>query len=359
MKVVPDEVYNLIKQEVDQFKNFTSGYIMNQYPLGVSDLVVRFKGHETQILKNIELFQEKHIVNARCRLLASYIEDAARLYPDLFKNLDVILPVCFSDTSDTPLQTIPCLVFSKTAFSNNILIPSPNNLVGHWEVESVNAFDMPLESKLNMMCFIGSFTGNLQDLPNNMRLKMAAKASNDPNFFCRLIRPPKMEEHEFAEVLKECKRLYPELSDNLIVNEDNKIPLLDQLEYKYQICVDGHTCAWARLPWQMKANSVPIKIRNPRHNWKEWFYPLLQPNKHFLEVDIEEVSMAYEYLENNPQARNDINEAGKAFVDKYCSPEMALNVLTQTLLLLNEKQDNKYHVKAELEQQGQGDVRKV
>jgi len=356
--IVSPEIYKLVERQVDQFKNFTSGHVMNRYPLGGSDLIVRFKGHETQILKNIELFQEKQIVNARCRLLASYLEDAAKIYPQI-QDLDLIIPVCFSDTSDAPLQDIPCLVFSKTAFSNNILIPSPNNLVGHWEVETVNAFDSPIQDKTEMMCFVGSFTGNLEDLANNIRLKLAAQASNSPNYFCRLIRPPNMEEERFANVLVESKKLYPELSDDIILNDEKKMGLIDQLEYKYQICVDGHTCAWARLPWQMKANCVPIKIRNHRHNWQEWFYPLLQPNKHFLEVDISEVDMAYDYLNNNPQACRDISEAGKAFVDKYCGPKLALDVFVQTLLLLNEKQDNKYHVKAEQDQNGTGDMRRV
>ena len=116
----------------------------------------------------------------------------------------------------------------------------------------------------------------------------------------------------------------------------------DQIAHRYQLCVDGHTCAWARLPWQMQSNCVPIKIRNRRHDWKEWFYYLLNPCKHFLEVDIEDLSIAYEYLKNNPQAENDIVQAGKDFVSKYYSENFAKEVLMETLILLNKKQDNTY-----------------
>jgi hypothetical protein len=134
-KIVPDEVYDLCKREVSSFKDFTSGYIMEQYPLGVSDVVMRFRGPQTQIIKNMELFESKLIVGHRCKLLAGLLEDAYKLYPELMEDLDVVLPVCLSDTSDNPLQEMPCLVFSKTEFSNNILIPSVNNFLGHWEVE--------------------------------------------------------------------------------------------------------------------------------------------------------------------------------------------------------------------------------
>jgi hypothetical protein len=178
---------------------------------------------------------------------------------------------------------------------------------------------------------------------------MAAKASNNPNYFCRLLRPPKMEEEPFVAAMARCKEIHPNLSDEIILNHEQKLPLRDQLEYKFQICIDGHTCAWARLPWQMKANCVPIRIRNRQHAWREWFYPLLDSSKHFLHVDIDEVDMAYDYLVNTPHAQEDINQAGKRFVNKYLSKEMALNVFIQTLLLLNEKQDNTYHVKAEKE----------
>ena len=351
-QIVPDEVFALCENEVQTFKNYTSGYIVDHYPLGVSDLIVRFRGKQTQVIKNMELFDSKFIVSHRCKLLAVMLENAGEKYPGLLDDLDVILPICLSDTTEVPLQEIPCLVFSKTEFSNNILIPSVNNYLGHWEVETVDAWDQPLNQKIDMLCFVGSLTGRLDDLENNIRLQMGAKASEKPDeYYCRLLRPPQMDETLYNEALERCKKLHPNMSPDILINNENKLSLRDQLVYKFQVCIDGHTCAWARLPWQMKANCVPIKIRNRQHAWREWYYPLLDSSKHFLQVDIDEVDMAYDYLVNNTQAQEDINEAGKSFVDKYISVDLSIDVFIQTLLLLNEKQDNTYHVKSEQEAQ--------
>lgn len=351
--VVPTEVYSLIEDEVASFRNFSSGYILENYKYGVSDVVIRFYRGDIQVLGNKDVFNNKHIVNIRGRLLASYLKDAYELYPEFMEDLDLIMPVCLSDTSDVPLQEIPCLVFSKAAFSTNILMPSPNNLIGHWEVDRVRAFDAPLDSKENKMCFVGSLTGSMNSVPDNMRLKVMDKLSQSDNSFCRLLRPPNLDEDVWNNWVGLIKNTFPKIPEDLILNEHIKIDIAEQLKYKYHLCVDGHSCAWARLPWQMSANGIPLKIRNPRHNWKEWFYPLLKPNKHFLEIDIEELDSAYEYLESDPKAQNYINESGKQFVEDYCSPELALDVLVQTLLLLNKKQNNLFHRKAQMEAEGQ------
>ena len=360
-RIVSDEIYRLIEDETSSFKNFSTTHIIENYKLGVSDLIVRFKSGELQILKNRQLIEEKKIVNVRSRLLAAYVDDAKKKYPEIVNNWDFTIPVCFSDTSDDPLQEIPCLVFSKTAFSTNILMPSPNNLIGHWEVDRVKAFDGPLHTKTNKLCFIGSLTGNTSAelMPINMRANVAGKLAGIDNAWCRILRPPQTPDEYWNEVLTNLKTVHPDIPEDFIMNQHSKIEIEEQIRHKYQVCVDGHSCAWARLPWQMSSNCVPLKVRNPRHNWKEWFYPLLNPNKHFLEVDIEELIPAYNYLETNPQAQLDIAEAGKSFVDKYCSPELALDVLVQTLDLLNTKQDNSLISKSELEASGQAEIRRV
>ena len=358
-KIVSDEIYRLIEDETASFKNFSTDYIVNNYKLGVSDLIVRFKSGDLQIIKNRELIDSKKIVNIRSRLLAAYVDDARKKYPEIVNNWDFTIPVCFSDTSDDPLQEIPCLVFSKTAFPTNILMPSPNNLIGHWEVDRVRAFDGPLHTKTNKMCFIGSLTGNTELMDINMRARVASELAECDDAWCRLLRPPQSDDDYWDNILKSLKTTYPNIPDDFIINQHQKIEIEEQIKHKYQICVDGHSCAWARLPWQMSANCVPLKIRNPRHNWKEWFYPLLNPNKHFLEVDIQELLQAYNYLETNPQAQLDIAEAGKSFVQDYCSSELALDVLVQTLDLLNTKQDNSLISKAELEASGEAEIRRV
>jgi len=347
---LPTEVRQIIESETSTFKNYSTDYIVKNYQLGDSDMILRFKRDEVLVLKKPE--NERFLVEARSSSLAAWMYEINKLYPGKLKDLDLTIPVCFSDTSNTPLQEIPCLVFSKTSFSNNILMPSLNNMLDSPEIHVVNAIDSPTHKKSPSVCFAGSLTGNTSnDIGNNVRIQLLKELIEwDENSMClRLVRPPKMEngEERFENTILEIAKMMPnqgiENIKKYVVNSEQKLSIQEQLKFRYQLCVDGHTCAWARLPWQMQSNCVPIKIRNKRHDWKEWFYYLLNPCKHFLEVDIEDLSIAYEYLKNNPQAENDIVQAGKDFVSKYYSSDFAKEVLMETLILLNKKQDNTYY----------------
>ncbi len=347
--VLPEEVYKLVKDEVSSYKDFTAGYILNNYKLGVSDLILRFnKDGEVAVLKNEHLINDRDLIDVRTRLLAVIYKEIHSKYYDLFKDLDVVMPVCVSDTTDymdkfkqfSFLQEIPCLLFCKTAYSNNILMPSVNNFAGYQEIDFIGLHDTPLSKKQNKMCCVGSFTGNLSvdSIKENPRYQLLMKFKDSPDsIFLKLLRPPKMDSESFQDVVDRCN-----VDENLLVNSEEKVDLIEQLKYKFQICMDGHVSAWARLPWQMKSNSVPIKIRNRKDSWKEWFYPLLNPSKHFIECDIDQVGEVYEFLCNNHQFCEDINENGKSFVDKYCNKDLALDIFAQTLLLLNDKQNNSF-----------------
>ena len=344
---LPKEVRQIIKDETSSFKNYTIEYILGNYNIGSSDMILRFKKDEVQIIKRTD--SDRELLDIRSRSLATWVHEKYHENPEKYKDLDVMLPVCLSDTSNTPLQEIPCLVFSKTSFSNNILIPSVNNLIESPEITLVNAFDSPTHKKRDAVCFAGSLTGT-SEMEDNVRLQLLKELIEweDSSRFIQLIRPPKLNggKERFEDIILNIAKCMPnqgiENIKKYILNSEAKVSIAEQLGYRYQLCVDGHTCAWARLPWQMQSNCVPIKIRNKRHDWKEWFYYLLNPCKHFLEVDIEDLSIAYEYLKNNPQAENDIVQAGKDFVSKYYSEDFAKEVLMETLILLNKKQDNTY-----------------
>ena len=56
---------------------------------------------------------------------------------------------------------------------------------------------------------------------------------------------------------------------------------MSQLEYKYQLSVDGDTCAWVRFPWQMLSGSVPLKVDSPKI---EYFYPSIEPWVHYVPI---------------------------------------------------------------------------
>ena len=105
---LPTEVRQILKDETSSFKNYKTQYILENYELGPSDMILRFFGGEVQVLKKTE--SDRRLLEVRSQLLALMLKGYDEKHPGKLKDLDVVIPVCLSDTSDRPLQEIPCLV---------------------------------------------------------------------------------------------------------------------------------------------------------------------------------------------------------------------------------------------------------
>ncbi len=338
---ISDEIADIVHEQVNRF-NFSPMYILDHYRLGESDLILRFKQDKVGILKNMELMS-RNLIDVRCKILSTIIVDLYKKYPGIMNKLDVVMPICLSDLNDKIMRHIPCLTFSKHRSSNNILIPSINNLGYYKEYEYVDMLDRPLFHKIDQMCVAASLTNiywNGKGIEHNQRLQVGELAATNPTaFFCRIMKPPKFGDEEWVEVCDKVKDSYPNLySSECFVHEEDRVDMSTQLKYKFQLCMDGHTCAWARLPWQLKSNSVTMKIRKPHADYVEWFYYLLRPGKEFLEVDMDDLEDVYEYIRHEPEHQLDISNAASSFVDKYLNNDLAQRIFLYTLLCLGKKQ---------------------
>ena len=190
IKHLEPKILDIISNEVDNFKDLSFEYINQNYKFGKSDLLIHFCDKQFQIFGNEKLYHERHLVKVRTNQLATLYYEAYNKYPDLMSNMNLLMPVCLSDSIEYQYQDIPALVFCKKSYSNHILIPSINNFAGHIEVEQVNLIDQPLHTKLNKMCFAGSLTGRMDDVKNNQRVKIADLSSKNPDkYFCKLFLP--------------------------------------------------------------------------------------------------------------------------------------------------------------------------
>jgi hypothetical protein len=345
---IPDDIDDLVKHQVSFFRKFTPQYIYDHYKVGVADMVVHFYKDEIRLVKNSEAIKNRFSVDHRSKVIATIIKNLYNNqdYKKIIDNLNLTVPFCFSDTPDNKLQNIPCLTFSKNSFSNNILIPSLNSIIDYVEYEHVDYTDRPLLHKKEKMCFVGSLTNigwNGYGIQANQRLQIASMAEQNPDsWFCKILRPPKFEDKEWDDVVKEVESNFPAiLESGHFCNTSEKISISDQLRYKYQVCIDGHTCAWARLPWQMKSNSVVFKIKNNKDNFVEWFYPLLESSKHFLELETHYVMDAYEHMIHDVEYQQYICSNASDFVNKYLNSDISKRILLYTLHLLNEEQNIK------------------
>ncbi len=57
--------------------------------------------------------------------------------------------------------------------------------------------------------------------------------------------------------------------------------LKKHLQYKYQLLIDGNSCAFARAYWQLFSETPIFKVDSPNI---QWYYRALVPNKHFIPV---------------------------------------------------------------------------
>lgn len=59
----------------------------------------------------------------------------------------------------------------------------------------------------------------------------------------------------------------------------SSLSIKKHLEYKYQLLIDGNTCAYSRAYWQLFSNSAIFKQASDNI---QWFYDLLEPNRHYI-----------------------------------------------------------------------------
>ena len=58
-------------------------------------------------------------------------------------------------------------------------------------------------------------------------------------------------------------------------------PVEDHIKYKYQLLIDGNTCAYSRAYWQLFSNCVILKQSSDAI---QWYYGALQPYEHYIPV---------------------------------------------------------------------------
>ena len=122
---IPKNIHDIVMQQTSSFRNFSPTYILNHYKITEdSDMVVGFHGGDVSISKNKELFEKRQLAEHRITITAMIMEKLKEKYPELVKDLNLLVPMCIGDMSDNKLQHIPCLAYSKNSFSNAILIPN-------------------------------------------------------------------------------------------------------------------------------------------------------------------------------------------------------------------------------------------
>lgn len=178
------------------------------------------------------------------------------------------------------------LCFSKFKNDNGpVLIVDPY-MIYNWGnmLNNVND-DIDWNKKKNKIIFLGTTTGN-KDANKNERINTCLWSLNNKDFCDFYI--TKVAQMNIVDVQSK-------------ITEFNKIyrhpmSILEQLQYKYHLSIDGNTCRFDI--WPYKTNTVNMKFES-----KEmlWYYPLLQNDVHFIDINKDTLKNKFDYYNNNPQ----------------------------------------------------------
>lgn len=78
------------------------------------------------------------------------------------------------------------------------------------------------------------------------------------------------------------------------------VSIEDHFRFKYQILIDGNTCAYSRCYWQLFSNCAIFKQNSPH---VQWYYSLMRPGEHYLplEEDLSNLVEQILWAKENPE----------------------------------------------------------
>jgi hypothetical protein len=188
---------------------------------------------------------------------------------------DQTLLVSLHDSFDSPLNG-PLLVFGKNreTAKTNILIPDFEALRGHdkaLQEVAQGVKDFPWDKKIKKAFWRGATTGGSFTLSNYKmfpRTQLVSLSRDNPHLidagFTGFVQ---CENEKVKKKLRKFRGKYKSVHDHL--------------QYKYQVLVDGNTCAYSRAIWQLFSNCVIFKQESPNI---QWYYGALQPYIHYIPV---------------------------------------------------------------------------
>ena len=196
------------------------------------------------------------------------------------------------------------LTFAK--FKNDpssILIPDPY-MICNWGnmLNSIND-EQDWDTKLNKVCFYGTTTGN-RDPFKNERINLCLWAKDKRSYCDFYITNVAQMSVDDCRKVKGFDDIY-----------HPRVSISDQAKYKYHLMVDGNTCRFD--VWYFKMNNVVMKYPS---NEMLWYYPLLQDDNHYVEVNKDNIISKMNYFNTNPLHAQHIISNAKRITSKLFRP---------------------------------------
>lgn len=231
-------------------------------------LFVRFK-----IVKGELIVAENISEGDKGRLTAvtSALKDLLKVTP--LPDLDFI--VTLHDALDREDLPSPVLVFAKHKNSKKVvLIPDFEALSDKQTVLSeVRQAEekYPWSQKISAAVWRGSTTGGIYNrdnflfFPRSQAVRLSLK-------FPSLVNAKFTQLTQHSDSKKKIKKRFEEYFGNLY-------SISEHMRYKYQLLIDGNSCAYSGAYWRFFSNCTVFKQDSPNI---QWYYKVLKPNIHYV-----------------------------------------------------------------------------
>lgn len=98
------------------------------------------------------------------------------------------------------------------------------------------------------------------------------------------------------------------------------ITIPEHMRHKYQILVDGNSCAYSRAYWELFSNSVIMKQQSSHI---QWYYKALKPNVHYIPVasDFHDLIQVINWARANDEVVFKISQNAQSFANDNLTRE--------------------------------------
>jgi hypothetical protein len=240
---------------------------------------------------------------------------------------DMEFIITMHDALDREKLSVPVFAFAKNPSEapNIVLMPDFEALSGNAEVlkeVEIGASLYPWHKKRNVAVWRGATTGgiftkdNFLEFPRSQMITMSLKY-------------PKLINARYTSLVQcndcdEVKRRYTSYFGD-------SFPVRDHLRCKYQLLVDGNTCAYARAYWQLFSQCVVFKQESPA---VQWYYRCLQPYVHYVPIkkDLSDLHEAVAWAINHDKECLEISKRAYDFASSNITHSRVLQYLYLLLL---------------------------
>lgn len=220
---------------------------------------------------------------------------------------------------------IPFLCFSKKADQKGIMVPDPDSLDGEKLLKiqaKAGSRLYPWHKKINQAFWRGAPSGlemTVENYTQAPRFQLVECSRQHPDLV----------DAKFSRILPELDALLSPYKGKL-----KNIP--GHLKYKYQILVDGNSCAWSRAYWQLYSNSVIIKHDSP---YVQWYYKGLQPWVHYIPAahDFNNLIEQIEWAQSHDQEAYQISENAQRFAREHLEYDDMLEYLYLVISTISQR----------------------